>query len=88
LPVDRLLVVREAVPEFSVPVPRIAPPSKNVAVRVGVPENWGLTVTVNVTDCPKVAGFVELVTADVDDALFTVWLIAAELLVLKFASPA
>src|SRR5437868_6606986 len=70
----------------------LTPPSINVTVPDGVPEPGvpALTVAVNVTGCPSIDGFAELVTVvRVDDnvARLTVWLRAAEVLAVKLASP-
>ena len=57
-----------ATPATIVPVPRLAPPSKNSTDPPGVAEACAeLTVAVNVTLCPAVDGFWLLLTA-VDDA--------------------
>ena len=60
-------VLNVATPEpFSVPVPRVVEPSRNVTVPVGVPEPGALAVTVavNVTDWPNTEGLAEDTTAD------------------------
>jgi hypothetical protein len=51
-------VVNVACPPLKVPVPRIAGPSKNVTVPVGVPAAGaiGVIVAVRVTDCPTTPG--------------------------------
>jgi hypothetical protein len=65
---------------LSVPVPICVVPSENATAPVAVPlPVCGLTVAVNVTDCPNVAGFAEDTTA-VDVAVRTVSLSAAEVL--------
>jgi hypothetical protein len=68
--------------------PRLLAPSLNCTVPVGVPApvEVGLMVAVKVTDCPKMDGLSEEVTAVVVEALFTVWEVVAEL-VLKLPSP-
>jgi hypothetical protein len=48
----------------------------------------GLTVAVKVTDWPGRAGLRDDTTVVELDALFTVWVIAADVLELKLASPA
>ena len=58
-----------ALPALSVPVPRVVAPSLNVTVPVAV---LGVTVAVNVTDCPNVEGLVPDVTAVVLAATPTV----------------
>jgi hypothetical protein len=61
-----------------------------VTVPVGVPApgDTALTVAVNVTDWPKTDGFTDEVTVAELLALLTVWVIAAEVLLVKFVSPA
>lgn len=44
------------------PVPIWLAPSKNVTVPLGVPVEALVTLAVNVTDCPFVAGFAEDIT--------------------------
>ena len=44
-----------AIPALSVPVPSVVAPSLNVTVPVAV---LGVTVAVNVTDCPNAEGLV------------------------------
>jgi hypothetical protein len=64
----------------SVPVPICVIPSKNTTVPVAVPlPVCGLTVAVNVTDCPNVAGFAEDATA-VEVGVSTVSVSAVEVL--------
>ena len=65
-------VLKVATPPERVPVPRVAVPSLNVAVPVGVPEVVAFTVAVNFTVCPKVDGFGADVSAVLVEALFTV----------------
>jgi hypothetical protein len=53
-----------ATPPDTVPLPIAEPPSKNVTVPVGVPDpDVGVTVAVNMTDCPITVGLAELATA-------------------------
>ena len=66
--------------------PICAAPSRNVTVPVGVPDAL-LTVAVKVTEPPAVEGLSEEATAEVVGWPFTVCVIAAEVLVLKVASP-
>src|SRR5262249_14063085 len=55
---------------------------------VGVPDpDVGATVAVNVTDCPNCDGLAEELIEVVVPAWFTVWVMAADVLALKFASP-
>src|SRR5262249_34417291 len=70
--------------------PMDAPPSRNVTVPVGVPAPGGLafTVAVKVIAWPNTDGLTELVTAVELFALLTVCVMAAEVLAVKFASPA
>ncbi len=72
------------------PVPNEVAPSRNVTVPVGVPAPGAVTVTVavNVTDCPKTDGLTDEATVVDVLALFTTWLTAVLVLVLKFAFPA
>jgi hypothetical protein len=62
-------VEKVATPELTVLVPIAAPPSRNVMLPVAVD---GLTVAVNVTDCPDVAGLALDVRATEEEATFTV----------------
>jgi hypothetical protein len=89
-PAASVEVVNVAWPEtFSVPVPRLVAPSRKVTVPVGVPAPGAFTVTVavSVTACPNTEGFAEEATVVAVDALFTVSLDAADVLVLKLLSP-
>jgi len=65
VPTVSVVVVKVATAApFSVPVPRVVPPSLNVTVPVGVPAPAvTVNVAVNVTDCPKLDGFTEEVSA-------------------------
>jgi hypothetical protein len=53
-------------------VPKVDAESRNVTVPVAIPENGGVTVALNMTDCPKIDGLSELLTAVALLALFTV----------------
>ena len=77
-------------PALKVAVPSVAAPSRNVTVPVGVPTPGAtaLTVAVKVTAWPDADGFTDEVTVVELLALLTVWVIAAEVLELKLASPA
>jgi hypothetical protein len=90
LPIAKDEVVSVALPADKLAVPRVAAPSRNVTVPVGVPAAGAtvLTVAVKVTDWPKTDGSAELVTVVVLLPFVTVWVIAAEVLLLKFVSPA
>jgi len=70
-------------------VPRLLAPSLNCTVPVGVPDPGAVTliVAVKVTDWPDKEGFTEDATAVVVEALFTVSLKLADVLVLKLPSP-
>src|SRR5208283_5213389 len=85
----RVDVVKLAVPPLSVAVPRVLEPSMNVAVPVGVPPpgETGLTVAVKVTAWPATDGLREETTLVVVLACLTVWVRAAEVLVMKLLSP-
>jgi len=86
-PTAREAVVSVAMPEeSSVPVPRLAAPSRNVTVPVGMPAGE-LTVAVKVTGWPKTLGFAEEIAVTVVAPLFTVCANGDELLGLKFVSP-
>jgi hypothetical protein len=82
--------VNVALPPASVAVPRVAAPSRKVTVPVGVPTpgETALTVAVNVTAWPDDDGFTEEVTVLELLALLTVWVMAAEVVLLKLVSPA
>ena len=84
------LVVSVAWPALSVPVPSVAAPSMKVTVPVGVPAAGatGVTVAVNVTDCPDTDGFTDDVTVVELLALFTVCDSAADVLLAKLPSVA
>jgi len=85
-PVGKVVVVYEAEPPLSVTVCRIFAPSLNVTLPVGVPEYCGETAAVNVTDCPKLEGFTEEVSAMVVAALLIAWLSAEDVL-LAYVEP-
>jgi hypothetical protein len=76
--------VNLALPPVSVAVPRVVFPSLKVTVPVP-PE--GVTVAVNVTDCPKVVGLADEVIAVVVVATSTTWTTAGEVLAEKLLSP-
>ena len=82
-------VVRLAVPPDRVAVPKVVAESKKVTVPPGVPAPGAAaeTVAVNVTAWPEADGFTELVTVAVLESRLTVWVIAAEVLAVKFVSP-
>ena len=64
LPPARVLVLQVPCPLTRVTVARVVLPSRNVTVPVGVPDPGldALTVAMNVTAAPGVAGFAEDVT--------------------------
>ena len=70
VPTASVAVVSDAVPPLSATVPRELAPSKNCTVPVG-PED-GLTVAVNVTDCPNTEGSSDDVSAVAVATAFTV----------------
>jgi hypothetical protein len=78
-----------AEPEDSVTVPREVVPSKNSTDPAAVPAPGAVaaTVAVKVTDSPNTEGFTEDVNAVVVLALFTTWLTAELVLVMKLESP-
>jgi hypothetical protein len=82
--------VNVALPPARLAVPRVEPPSRKVTVPVGVPApgETALTVAVKVTAWPDADGFTDEVTVAELLALLTVWVIAAEVLLVKFVSPA
>src|SRR2546422_425197 len=69
--------------------PKSAPSILNCTGPVGVPAPGAtaLTVAVNVTGWPNNDGFTDEFTAAVVSALFTSWVIDADVLPLKFPSP-
>ena len=73
----------------SVTEPIVVAPSLNVTVPVGVPAPGAeaVTVAVKVTDCPETDGLTEEASAVAVAALLTIWLRAAEVLVVKLPSP-
>jgi hypothetical protein len=70
-------------------LPITVAPSRMFTVPVGVPAPGAVTVTVavKVTLCPKTDGFAEDVRVVLVFALFTTWLTAPLVLVLKLPSP-
>ena len=88
-PTERVDLVMIAWLLRSVPVPSEIVPSLKVTVPLGVPEVAGLTVAVNVTDCPDTEGFAEETSVvDVAAALpLMVWVSTGEVLPVKLASP-
>jgi hypothetical protein len=82
-------VLKVAWPELRLPVPIVVAPSLNVTVPVGVPAPapLGVTVAVNVTDCPNTVGLVELLSAVAVPAWLTVCVTLPDMLALKLPSP-
>jgi hypothetical protein len=78
-------VLSTAEPEDTGADPSELAPSKNSTVPVA---EAGVTVAVRATLWPVTDGFGELVSAVLLPAAFTVWLCAADVLPLKFGSPA
>ena len=90
MPIASEEMANVALPELKVAVPSVEAPSRNVTVPVGVPVpgETALTVAVNITDWPNTDGFTDEVTVVELLALLTVWVMAVEVLLLKFVSPA
>ena len=89
-PTVRVDLVMIAWPLRSVPVPSEIVPFLKVTVPLGVPEVAGLTVAVNVTDCPDTEGFAEetrLVVVAVELLLVMFCVSAGEVLPVKLTSP-
>ncbi len=87
---DNVLTGFVACPLINVAVPRLAAPSKNSTVPLGVPApgDKALIVAVNVTLCPNADGVSEVITLVVVLALFTTCATADEVvLIMKFTSP-
>ena len=87
---DSELTASVATPEpSSDPVPSDVAPSRKVTVPVGIPVPGAVTTTVavKVIDWPKTGEATELTTVPVVAAWPTVWVVADETLVWKFASP-
>ena len=89
LPIASDEVVNVAVPPKTLAVPKVAAPSRKVAVPVGVPEPGatGLTVAEKITDCPNTDGLAEETTEVVVDDWLTISVNAADVLARKFVSP-
>ena len=73
------VVLKVAFPLAMAPVPSVVVPSLNVTVPVAAD---GVMVAVNVTEEPNPDGFGDDATVVVELALLTVWVKAAEVLVL------
>ena len=88
VPAVRLVVLNVAWPEpFMVPVPSTAPPSLNVTVPVGT-ATGELTTAVKVIVWPAPEGLSDELTLVELDALLTVCVTGAEVLVKKLPLPA
>jgi hypothetical protein len=85
-PVFRIDIEYVATPPVSVTVASLVVPFINVTVPVGVPAAE-LTIALNVTVWPKADGFWNVWSISTGGALFTTSFSAAELLLLKPASP-
>ena len=83
--VKRAVVVPPLV--VSVPWPMLVPPSEKITTPVGVAEALPLTVAVKLTLWPHTEGLAEDTTIVTLVALFTICVVAVELLALKFVSP-
>ena len=70
-----------------VPWPMLVPPSEKTTSPVGLPGLLPVTVAVNVTLWPGTDGLVLDTTAVLVLTLLTVWVMAVELLTVKFVSP-
>ena len=81
-------VVKVAWPPLSAPVPSVVVPSLKVTVPVGVPAPGAtaVTVAVKVTAWPNTEGLAKEASAVVVSALFTVWVRAPEVELLKLPS--
>ena len=91
VPNGRVASVSEAVPAFSVPVPRLVAPFRKVTdspLVVRLPAEYGLREAVNVTDCPIVLDAGVAVSATEVVAGTAVNGIVADVLPEKVASPA
>ena len=88
-PTASVEVASAADPDDTGDVPRDVAPSKNSTLPLGEPAPGAFTdtVAVSVVDCPNSVGFGELVSDVAVLACFTVWLCAADVLVVKLASP-
>jgi hypothetical protein len=87
VPLGRVEVVTVATPDaFSVAVPTVVVPLRNVTVPVGIPAVEA-TVAVNVTACPAVDGFGVEVRTKVVVAFVTVKASAGEVLAALLLSP-
>ena len=89
-PVASELVLIEAEKPESALEPSEVSPSKNVTVPLGVPDPGASTETlaVSVTDCPNTDGFGVLATVVAVEAVFTVCVCTADVLVVYVPSPA
>jgi hypothetical protein len=87
-PTVRAEVTKAALPELSVRDPKVVDPSRKVTIPVGVRRDpTAVTVAVNVTVILKNEGLTDVVRVVELDDLFTVWVIAGEVLLPKLASP-
>lgn len=73
--------------EFKADVPNVVVPLENVTVPVGVPLELELTVAVMVTDCSKLEGLAEEISAMLVLAFCTTWFKTGDVLGSEFVSP-
>jgi hypothetical protein len=76
-------VVRVARLPLSVAVPSVCDPERKVTDPVAAPPYWLVTVAVNVTDWPVLAGFSDDEREVIVVAMFTFWLSGPDVLPLK-----
>jgi hypothetical protein len=88
VPAESVEVVKAATAlAFRAPVPTLVALSRKVTVPVGVPEVLDMMVAVNVTGAPVDDAAAELTSVAVVGASVTVSVMAAEMLLAKFALP-
>ena len=87
--VSATVVVKEAVPPLSVPVPRGVPLSRKVTMPPGVPAPgaFAVTVAVKVTACPKTGVLRLVVGAAVVESAGFIFSASVLVLALKLLSP-
>jgi hypothetical protein len=73
-------VVKLAAPPLSAMVPKVALPSLNVTLPVGVPDVVEVTVAAKVTACPIIEGFCDEPKDKIVEALLTTWLRGGDVL--------
>jgi hypothetical protein len=87
LPKGSVVVVKVATPPLRVPVPSVVAPFLKVTVPFGAGPVDGVTVAVNLTDCPEVDGLTEEVRVVVVGEGFTTCERADEMLAESFVLP-